>query len=764
MKKIVHYCVIGLASMLVGHAHSQNNDVLEINNAKNRFLGCSNPLYPKIAKNLLPTKISASKMDVQSNGRIFLRDQVEIPITNGSMKALSANYDSNGKRIDEITQGNIYYLDSYFKFESGSLNETSKDFSFIEGNTYLAERNLLVNYKSLSGELGSSLIFKDANLTSCLDTSDGWQISAKTIAINEKSKRGYIKNLSLKVKDNTLLKLPYLPFAVSTERLNGFLEPDIGITSDGLDIYLPYFFVLSERSDITIAPRALKKRGLGLETNYRYLTSASADNYLDLMFFSGDKEAKKNYAVDDSRWAFKWSDLRKFKNFVGKINWSKSSDPMVLLDLPSNLTNIATQRDHYLPQSIEVSGHIKNFYISIARQGYQSLNPFLTNGFIKKPELNLSYLASGGPLTFIGKIQYSDFNLEHSINNLLIPSSNFKEGSRSIAEIELSSKSNIGVVNFGMHGTLVSKKYNLANASSSQNSKSIPSFGIEASTTLRRILPSRLSLITPSLSYEKTSYEDQTLDPIFDLHIKNSNYLHSPKQALFFGKDRIADQEYFLAKIKWRARFQDKQTILFQLSKKHEKEASKVFNQILGINLDADRQSGVKAQWDSPNLNAFMEANYSDKRNELNFANTSFTLNLQETQLSFSRKFRRQVPLLGPSNKLDYGEVTLDQTLVGGYKILAGISKDLATQKNLASYLGIGFENCCFAFKLFASDKRLSKYDFTNGAAPYANNAAWENMISVENKSRINFEFELKGITGSKTQLNKFFSNAFANF
>jgi len=37
-------------------------------------------------------------------------------------------------------------------------------------------------------------------------------------------------------------------------------------------------------------------------------------------------------------------------------------------------------------------------------------------------------------------------------------------------------------------------------------------------------------------------------------------------------------------------------------------------------------------------------------------------------------------------------------------------------------------------------------------------------MISVENKSRINFEFELKGVTGSKTQLNKFFSNAFANF
>jgi len=97
-------------------------------------------------------------------------------------------------------------------------------------------------------------------------------------------------------------------------------------------------------------------------------------------------------------------------------------------------------------------------------------------------------------------------------------------------------------------------------------------------------------------------------------------------------------------------------------------------------------------------------------------------------------------------------------------KFLLELAKTLPPKKILPAIIGIGFENCCFAFKLFASDKRLSKYDFTNGAAPYANNAAWENMISVENKSRINFEFELKGITGSKTQLNKFFSNAFANF
>ncbi len=120
--------------------------------------------------------------------------------------------------------------------------------------------------------------------------------------------------------------------------------------------------------------------------------------------------------------------------------------------------------------------------------------------------------------------------------------------------------------------------------------------------------------------------------------------------------------------------------------------------------------------------------------------------------------------MLGRVNELDYGEVTLDHNLAQGYRFLAGISKDLSSNKNLASYFGIGYENCCVALKLFASDKRLSKYDFLNAVSLDVEAQAWENMISIENKSRINFEFELKGITGSKTQLNKFFSSTFANF
>ena len=99
----------------------------------------------------------------------------------------------------------------------------------------------------------------------------------------------------------------------------------------------------------------------------------------------------------------------------------------------------------------------------------------------------------------------------------------------------------------------------------------------------------------------------------------------------------------------------------------------------------------------------------------------------------------------------------------GGYKFIGGMSKDLDSKKNLESYFGFGYENCCLAFKIYASDKRLSKYNLFNFQSMQFNDADWDKMISIENKSRINFEFELKGLTGGNKKMNQFFSNAFLN-
>ena len=754
--------MVAAASMSL---HAKNSSDLVESNLDFTMRGCVNPNYPIIAEGFKSGELSAKRMNIKSNGEIELRENVYIPFDGGRIKALSALYKSNEEEVHEVLEGNIYYLDSYFKFMSGSIGKKSRSLKLNHGKAYLNSRNLLIEYESLDGKLGSELTFSNASLTSCNNIAEGWQINAETIAVDEISKRGYIKNLEFKVRDKTIGKLPYLPFPATTQRLSGFLEPDLSITSDGVDLYLPYFLVLSERSDVTIAPRILNNRGQGIETNYRYLTHKKAKNFLDVLFFPSDKEFQKKYlALDNQRWAFKLKDSRKFKNFMTKVEWAKASDAMVLLDLPSNLTNIANQKEHYLPQSIFMTASFKNLLVNASREGYQSLNPFIGNGYIKKPHIELDYSIFNTKFSYFGKMQYSNFDLNGAFLNNLSGQSIPVTGARIISELGAEINQSIGLVNLKLNGSIVSKKYDLNKVASKISSKNIPSLRLGISSLHKRSLSSGISLITYKLIYGKTEYQDQSLDPIFELHPRDSSNLNNLNHEFFYGKDRIPDQEFLMGSLKWQARFKDQSKISVNLIKKNELQASRVINQMLSNALGRDSQLGIDIKWDKKSLAAFMSSNYSQKRNQLNFGKLGLTINLPATQIAISRNFRRHMPMLGMGNELNYAEISIDHNISGGYKLIGGISKDIESKKNLESYFGIGFENCCLAFKVFASDKRLSKYDLINFTSLSGSLSNWEEMITIENKSRINFEFELKGLTGgNNNKRNRFFSNAFSN-
>ena len=90
--------------------------------------------------------------------------------------------------------------------------------------------------------------------------------------------------------------------------------------------------------------------------------------------FPKDKVFDEDYpGLNSERWAFKLKEKREVSNFYTKINWAKSSDAMIALDLPSNLAKIANQREHYLIQSLAAGINSKNFSLDISHQGHQSL-------------------------------------------------------------------------------------------------------------------------------------------------------------------------------------------------------------------------------------------------------------------------------------------------------------------------------------------------------------------------------------------------------
>tara|TARA_Y100001970_G_scaffold284103_1_gene400766 strand:- start:8437 stop:10701 length:2265 start_codon:yes stop_codon:yes gene_type:complete len=727
---------------------------------------CANLNYPRPDDQHESGYVDAGKIDIQSNGALHLDGNVLIGLDEGIINATSATYLQNQNLIKNIKNGNIYSSENYFKFLSGSLENDSGSLQLVKGEAYLRERNLLIKYQSLEGSLGQKLKFQNAKLSSCNNSSEGWEIKAKTILINEESDRGHVKDLTLKVLDKTILKLPYLPFPATTERLSGFLQPELSLTSDGVDLYLPYFWVLSKKSDLTIAPRVLKERGSGLEANYRYLTNSDSNssNFFDLLFFSKDKEFKKQYARDDNdRWAFRLKEKRSISTITTFIDWARSSDSMVLLDLPSSLTSIANQRDHYLNQSVSANMLTNNFSINIMRQGFQSLNPFITNGYIKKPEVNLEYKKFGPSFSYFAKANYADFDINKNQHLPININRINQTGKRLISEIGMELLHDLKYFDLSINGLLLNKKYNLDNVQINEKASTIPTVKIKVSSLFRHLSKDSSTLLVPELVYQKTNFKDQSLDPIFDLHQRNFGNFNRLNTKYFFGKDRVPDTEFLLTRLKWQKRLKKDARLNFQIIKKNELEQSKVIGEMLDKIIEKDNQIGANLSYENNTVRTYVAANYSQKRNRLNFGMTGLEINLPETRLAFARNFQSNIPLLNYENKLDYAKFSIEKLMSNGYKFIGGLTKDLDSDKNLETYFGFGFENCCLAFKIYASDKRLSEYNLLDYQAMQFHDENWGKMIEIENKSRINFEFELKGFTGGNKRLNSFFSNTFSN-
>ena len=98
------------------------------------------------------------------------------------------------------------------------------------------------------------------------------------------------------------------------------------------------------------------------------------------------------------------------------------------------------------------------------RQGFQSLNPFITNGYIKKPEVNLEYNKFGPSLSYFVKANYADFDVKKN-QHLPININRINQiGKRLIGEIGMELLHDFKYFDLSINGLLINKKYNLDNA------------------------------------------------------------------------------------------------------------------------------------------------------------------------------------------------------------------------------------------------------------------------------------------------------------
>ena len=781
-------------------ANLSNSESIKINTSASSSCLIYEP-YLGVVKDIENLNIKSDKFEITENKVLILNDNVEIDFPDGILKTRKARVDRENDIIEFKNNGELSLKDFFFKSADGVFNRSDSFVELNDGKVFLNQRNLIIDFESLKGDIEEKVEIKNISMTSCSDSSNGWELIAENIVINDKSKRGYAKKVKVNTFDKTILRLPFLPFATSDERLSGFLEPKVSYSSDGLDFMVPYYFIVSDKSDITLALRNISERGAGIEGNFRNLHGNNNNlRNIDLIYFNDDDDYKKNYPSNSgSRWAFALEDsYGNYKNFWIDVDWSKSSDSLVLRDLPGDITSIGNQREQNLKQNIKINSSLGNFRVQISQEGYQTLNPILTNGYKKSPSIDINYYRNFKNFSLKEHLNFTNFVADnihgfYGINNINEFQSLIKnplEGSRFFYNLEVSNSTHFNGYkissSFGIRGI----DYDIENKDRIKTkSVIVPTFNFDISTSFIKKDSGNSHIVKPRIYYGYVGYENQENNPVFDSYkLGMMNQLFNTNR--FTGMDRIGDQNFYTLSIEYKKRHMDMNKISLKLSQKfyikdrkvfidemsHMQAESKMTSNSMGMGMmemsmvPMTMMSGDKGplmlmgKW-MPSMNTMVMTygSYSEEMKKFPMAGLTINHRLENGKIGYAKRYTRMSGDF--NNKLDYSEFFVDFKIKDNLSIIAKFKRDDDLNESIESSFGIGYENCCFAFRIVASDKNLSRYldGYKSETFNYLREA-WDNIIKIENKSRINFEFELKGLNSSFEKVSRFINNSILDY
>ena len=132
----------------------------------------------------------------------------------------------------------------------------------------------------------------NATYTSCgLDGSGApaWVLSADSVRIDMEANEGVARGGVLRFLGVPILAAPSISFPLSEARKSGWLPPSVALDSkSGFQVGVPYYWNIAPNRDATLTPTVSARRGLGLETEVRYLEpSFNGESTLRLLPYDG---------------------------------------------------------------------------------------------------------------------------------------------------------------------------------------------------------------------------------------------------------------------------------------------------------------------------------------------------------------------------------------------------------------------------------------------------------------------------------------------
>lgn len=223
---------------------------------------------------------------------------------------------------------------------------------------------------------------ENSEYSTCRDCARSWTIAAGKVDM-EIEGYAYMSDVVGRVKDSSIFWMPYLILPMKTQRQTGLLFPKFRFVDGSFRIVQPFFWAISQSTDMTIGVGDFADRGIRLEWEGRYRLSARSAGtanvyYLRDKLFNDYLSEPSNFSnypeisirPTSHRWAIDVSQTQEFPLGIDQklrlIEVSDSLYPIRMGDVPGN-------GEAYVSSEFMLSHASNEFSAFVAARRYRNL-------------------------------------------------------------------------------------------------------------------------------------------------------------------------------------------------------------------------------------------------------------------------------------------------------------------------------------------------------------------------------------------------------
>lgn len=331
-----------------------------------------------------PIIIEADRVEAKNNNRASYEGKVIV--TQGS-KTVKANSVTLHQPENLVTaEGNVEYSDAQLIATSDKITANLNSENTTMVNTQYQLRCDVARGQAAHILKEGQTIYKmeDGSLTTCPADDNSWRFAASRIEYDQDEEWAEFYGARFEILDVPVFYTPYLTVPVGDKRKTGILTPNASVDSkNGFELSLPVYWNIAPNYDATTTVNYMEKRGIQLQNEFRYLTTAGSGT-LALDYLNEDKK----FLEKERRWATNWKHSGIYQdNWAFNVDFSRVSDVDYFTDLDSNL---GSREDSQLLQSGEVAYRTENWDTTLRVRDFQTLTTDSTP-YRLMPQLEFNY-------------------------------------------------------------------------------------------------------------------------------------------------------------------------------------------------------------------------------------------------------------------------------------------------------------------------------------------------------------------------------------